>query len=495
MNERGTPPAAGGAIDEGDDARGAIVVSFALVAALGGFLFGYDSAVINGAIIAIGSQFHASAGALGLTVSSALVGAAAGALIAGRVGDHYGRLAAMRIASILFVVSALGSGLAPSLVVLALFRVIGGVAVGMASVIAPTYIAEIAPAGIRGRLGSLQQLAIVSGIFLSLLVDYAIAATAGNSRSVWIGGLEAWRWMFIAMVVPALTYGTLSLTIPESPRQLLAKGRIAEAQAVLKRVLGERGLDAKITRIRTSISRDKEPSWLDLRGPAFGLLPVVWIGIGLSVFQQVVGINVIFYYSSVLWQAVGFSEKNSLIITVITSVVNVVTTIVAISLVDRWGRRPLLLVGSAGMAVTLGILAFVFGSATLDTAGQPHLTGANGIVALVAANVYVFAFGMSWGPVVWVLLGEKFPNRIRAAALGVAAAAQWIANWAITTSFPILKNAGLGIAYGMYATFAVLSFFFVWRFVTETKGRELEENDRELVPASANVPAAASSSR
>jgi SP family sugar:H+ symporter-like MFS transporter len=470
--------------DDGDeDHPTATVIAFSSIAALGGFLFGYDSAVINGAVTAIGVQFNASPSALGLTVSSALVGAAAGALGAGRIGDHYGRLAAMRIASVLFVVSAIGSGLAHSLLILALFRIVGGVAVGMASVIAPTYIAEIAPAGVRGRLGSLQQLAIVSGIFLSLLVDYALAASAGSSRAVWFGGLEAWRWMFIAMVVPALAYGILSLTIPESPRQLVAKGRVAEAQEVLKRVLGERGLAAKITRIRASLSSDREPSLRDLRGPALGLLPVVWVGIGLSVFQQFVGINVIFYYSSVLWQAVGFSEKNSLIITVITSVVNVLTTVVAITLIDKWGRRPLLLVGSAGMAVTLGILAFVFGGATLDAQGQPHLLGSNGLIALLAANVYVFAFGMSWGPVVWVLLGEKFPNRIRAAGLAVAASAQWIANWMISTSFPILKTAGLGLAYGLYATFAVLSFFFVWRFLTESKGSELEDNDDQLARA------------
>ncbi|MDQ2857109.1 MAG: sugar porter family MFS transporter [Candidatus Eremiobacteraeota bacterium] len=476
MSEHGlVRPSAPGAGAEDEDASPGAVVLLASVAALGGFLFGYDSAVINGAVTAIGSQFHAGAGALGFTVSSALIGAAAGALAAGRVADHYGRLAAMRLAAVLFVISAIGAGLADSLLVLSIFRVIGGVAVGIASVIAPAYIAEIAPASIRGRLGSLQQLAIVTGIFLSLLVDYAIAAAAGSSRAVYAGGLEAWRWMFIAMTVPAIVYGVLSLTIPESPRHLLAKGRLEEARAVLKRVLGERGLAAKIAAIRESLASDKEPSWSDLRGPAFGLLPIVWVGIGLSVFQQFVGINVIFYYSSVLWQAVGFSEKNSLIITVITSVVNVVTTLVAISLIDRWGRRPLLLVGSVGMAVTLGILAVIFGLAPLDAQGQPHLQGSAGPIALLAANVYVFAFGMSWGPVVWVLLGEKFPNHIRAAALSVAASAQWIANWAISTSFPVLKNIGLGLAYGLYTAFAILSFFFVWRFVQESKGRELEE--------------------
>ena len=483
MSEQGilTDPPAPGA-EDGSEAAGegkpespGTVVLLASVAALGGFLFGYDSAVINGAVSAIGDHFKASAATLGLTVSSALLGAAAGALIAGPVADSRGRLYAMRLAAILFVISAIGPGFANSLLVLSIFRVVGGVAVGIASVIAPAYIAEIAPASIRGRLGSLQQLAIVSGIFLSLLVDYAIAAAAGSSKAPWLFGVEAWRWMFVAMTVPAVVYGVLSFTIPESPRYLLAKGLIEEAREVLKRVLGEHGLAAKIKQIRESLVREGKPSWSDLRGPAAGLLPIVWVGIGLSVFQQFVGINVIFYYSSVLWQAVGFSEKNSLIITVITSVVNIVTTLVAISLIDRLGRRPLLLIGSAGMAVMLAILAFVFAHATLDAQGQPHLQGSAGPIALLAANVYVFAFGMSWGPVVWVLLGEKFPNTIRAAALSVAAAAQWLANWAISTSFPTLKNAGLGLAYGLYTAFAILSFFFVWRFVTESKGKELED--------------------
>jgi SP family sugar:H+ symporter-like MFS transporter len=461
--------------DEGEGGATGTVLLLSSVAALGGFLFGYDSAVINGAVGAIGSHFHADAGILGLTVSSALLGAAAGALIAGRVADTYGRLLAMRLAAVLFIISALGSGLAGSLIVLALFRVLGGIAVGIASVIAPAYIAEIAPAKIRGQLGSLQQLAIVSGIFLSLLVDYAIASAAGNSTTTWLLGFAAWRWMFAAMTIPALVYGVLSLTIPESPRYLLAKGRIEEARGVLQRVLGARGLGQKMAEIRASLRTDRPPSWSDLRGPALGLLPIVWIGIGLSVFQQFVGINVIFYYSSVLWQAVGFSEKDSLAITVITSIVNIVTTLVAIVFIDRAGRRPLLLIGSAGMAITLGVLAFVFANAPLNAQHQPRLDGTQGLIALWAANVFVFAFGMSWGPVVWVLLGEKFPNQIRAAALSVAACAQWIANWVISTSFPTLQNLGLGLAYGLYTAFAILSFFFVLRFVKESKGRELED--------------------
>lgn len=454
-------------------ARTVILVSF--VAALGGFLFGYDSAVINGAVGAIAAHFAAGPATLGLTVASALLGAAAGALIAGPLADRRGRLFPMRLAAVLFTISALGAGLSTTLLMLSLFRIVGGVAIGIASVIAPTYIAEIAPAKDRGKLASLQQLAIVTGIFISLLVDYAIAAATGGAQAAGWLGLAAWRWMLIVMVAPAAAYGLLSLDIPESPRYLVACGRSADAGEILRRVIDPAELAARIAQIAESVASTSAPRFRDLRGPALGLAPVVWVGIGLSVFQQFVGINVIFYYSSVLWHAVGFSERDSLAITVITSVVNIGTTFIAIALIDRVGRRPLLLVGSAGMAVTLGVLAAVFAGAPLNAAHQPQLSGASGIVALWAANLFVVAFGMSWGPVVWVLLGEKFPNRMRAAALAVAAAAQWLANWAITTTFPTLQSLGLGLAYGLYTAFAVLSFFFVWRFVTETKGRELEE--------------------
>jgi SP family sugar:H+ symporter-like MFS transporter len=450
------------------------VIRLSLTAALGGFLFGYDSSVINGAVKAITAHFSASAGVLGFVVASALLGAAVGALGAGKVAERYGRLPVMRVAAVLFLIGGVGSGLASSLVMLVVFRVIGGVAVGLASVIAPTYIAEIAPARIRGRLGSLQQLAIVTGIFLALLVDYALATAAGGSeKNLWLG-LAAWRWMFLAMVVPALLYGGLAFTIPESPRYLIAKRRVDEARSVLRRVLGDIDLGAKVAQIKETLQREGRPSMRDLRGPRFGLLPIVWVGIALSVFQQFVGINVIFYYSSVLWQAAGFSESSSLIITVITGAINIVTTLVAIASIDRFGRKPLLIIGSIGMAITLATLAVVFGTATLK-GGMPVLHGIAKPVALLAANVYVFAFGMSWGPVVWVLLGESFPNRIRAAALSLAAAAQWVANWVITTSFPPLKDAGLGLAYGIYTTFAVLSLLFVLKFVRETKGVELED--------------------
>ena len=358
-----------------------------------------------------------------------------------------------------------------------MFRVVGGIGVGIASVIAPAYIAETSPPSIRGRLGSLQQLAIVSGIFLSLAIDYGLAQIAGGAnKDLWLG-LEAWRWMFLVMMVPAVVYGLLAFTIPESPRYLVASHKIPEARKVLTMLLGEKNLEITIDRIKETLEREDKPSWRDLRKPGgsfLGFYGIVWVGVGLSVFQQFVGINVIFYYSNVLWEAVGFSEGDSFVITVITSVVNILTTLIAIALIDKIGRKPLLLIGSTGMAVSLVTMAVIFGTAGVGADGKPFLDGPAGPIALVAANVFVIAFGMSWGPVVWVLLGEMFPNRIRAAALGLAAAGQWAANWAITVSFPQLRDH-LGIAYGFYGLCAILSGIFVWRWVQETKGVSLED--------------------
>jgi MFS transporter, SP family, sugar:H+ symporter len=378
---------------------------------------------------------------------------------------------------VLFLVSAVGTAIAPSLTILIIGRVIGGFGVGVASVIAPAYIAETSPARIRGRLGSLQQLAIVSGIFLSLLLDWLLAEIAGGAdQQLWLG-LEAWRWMFLCMAVPAVVYGVLATTIPESPRFLIAQQRIPEARKVLTALLGEKNLEIKINRIRDTLDSATKPSWSDLKRPGGGLWPVVWVGLFLSIFQQAVGINVIFYYSNDLWQAVGFAESASFGISVFTSVVNIATTLIAIALVDRIGRKPLLLIGSGIMVVSLGAMAVCFATAGVDAAGKLALTGAAGPVALVAANLFVIGFGMSWGPVVWVLLGEMFPNRIRAAALSLAAAGQWVANWVITVSFPGLKDVSLGLAYGIYTTAAILSFLFVAKWVRETKGRTLEDMD------------------
>ncbi|VEG40724.1 MFS transporter, sugar porter family [Mycolicibacterium flavescens] len=467
------------AVDYEESEHSGRVVLIASVAALGGLLFGYDSAVINGAVAAVEDHFQISKAVTGVAVAAALIGAALGALVAGRLADKIGRLSVMKVAALLFFISAFGTGLATNVWMFTIFRIVGGIGVGVASVIAPAYIAETSPPRIRGRLGSLQQLAIVSGIFISLAIDALLAHLAGGSREeLWLG-MAAWRWMFLVMAVPAVVYGVLAFTIPESPRYLVARYRIPEARRVLTKLLGEKNLELTITRIKESLKSEKPPSWRDLRKPTGGLYGIVWVGVLLSVFQQFVGINVIFYYSNVLWEAVGFGEQQAFLITVITSVTNIVTTLIAIALIDKVGRKPLLLVGSTGMAITLGTMAVIFGTAPVVD-GQPSLDGIAGPIALVAANLFVVSFGMSWGPVVWVLLGEMFPNRIRGAALGLAAAAQWLANCAITASFPALGDFSLGIAYGFYAICAVLSLLFVWKFVAETKGKHLEDMGNEV---------------
>ena len=453
------------------------VVMIAAAAALGGFLFGFDTAVINGAVDALRAAFGLSATLTGFAVSIALLGSAAGAWYAGRLADRYGRVRTMQVAAILLAAGAIGAGLSGSVAWLMAWRVVAGIGVGVASVVAPAYIAEISPASIRGRLGSMQQLAIVLGIFVALLSDAALADSAGGAAQTLWFGLGAWRWMFIVGVVPALIYGVLAFSVPESPRHLVAGGRNEEALGVLKRVLAlgsDAALRKKLDDIQFSLEREHKPRWGDLVGGRAGFLPIVWIGIVLSVFQQFVGINVIFYYSTTLWNSVGFSESNSFMLTVITSIVNVLVTLVAIGLIDRIGRKALLVIGSSGMLVTLAVMAVCFAQAT-GSGTALSLPGAWGPVALVAANLYVIFFGVSWGPVVWVLLGEMFPNRIRAMALAVAAAAQWLANFAITSSFPVMAQFSLPFSYGVYAAFAAISLVFVLKFVRETRGVELED--------------------
>ncbi len=451
----------------------AILIS--VVAAIGGFLFGFDTAVINGAVDALSGEFELSAGLTGFAVSCALLGCVVGAWFAGSAADRFGRPKVMIVAAVLFAASAVGSGLAFGVWDLIVWRLVGGLGVGVASVIAPAYIAEIAPAAIRGRLGSLQQLAIVTGIFVALLSDAFLAGAAGGAAEELWAGLSAWRWMFLAELVPAVAYGVLALTIPESPRFLVARGQEGRARDVLVRLMSRDAAKERIAAIKKSMKGEKLVGLANLKGPRLGLKPIVWVGILLSLFQQLVGINVIFYYSTTLWRSVGFEENDALTITVITSVTNVVVTVVAILLVDRIGRRPLLLLGSTMMVLSLGAMAVSFTQST-GSGEDVSLAAPWSTVALVAANLFVIGFGVSWGPVVWVLLGEMFPNKLRAPALAVAAAAQWLANFAVSTSFPWMsENLGLSVTYGMYAVFALLSGLFVLTQVRETKGQELED--------------------
>ena len=450
------------------------VTFLAGAAALGGFLFGYDSAVINGAVTGIQDHFGVGSTETGTIVAVALLGSAVGAAVAGRLAGRLGRIRVMQLAAALFAVSAVGASLPTGVWELGVWRTLSGVAIGLASLIGPTYIAEISPARYRGRFASFQQAAIVLGIAASQLVNWGIAKAAGGASQNHLGGLEAWQWMLMAGVVPALTYLVCASLIPESPRYLVAAGKTDEARKVLREV-EEPGtdVDAQVDAISRSLTEGPRSRLRDLVSRRFGLLPIVWVGIGLAVFQQLVGINVIFYYSSILWQSVGINQSGSLLISVSTSLVNIVGTVVAMLLIDRVGRKPLALAGSIGMTVSLGLAAWAF---SFKTGSGSHISipSLEGTVALVAAHLFVFFFAASWGVILWVMIGEMFPPRIRAAAMSVATAFNWLANWAVTESFPRMSDWNLSGTYIIYAVFALISIGFIARFVRETNGRELE---------------------
>jgi len=321
-----------------------------------------------------------------------------------------------------------------------------------------------------------QQIMIITGLTGAFVVNYILAHTAGSSTAE-LMGFPAWRWMFWMQVIPATIFLLTLLLIPESPRFLAAKGREAEAEKVLSRLFGPDEGRRKVEEIRNSLAADHHrPKLSDLIDAKTGKIrAIVWTGIGLAVFQQLVGINIVFYYGSVLWQSVGFSEDDALKINILSGALSILACMVAIFSIDKIGRKPLLLVGSAGMAVTLGAMAVSFANATVVD-GAPHLPGSFGLIALIAANLYVIFFNLSWGPVMWVMLGEMFPNQIRGSGLAVSGFAQWIANFAISVSFPALAaSLGLVAAYGFYGLSAVVSFVFVQVMVRETRGRELEE--------------------
>lgn len=452
------------------------VLFISSVAAIGGFLFGFDSGVINGTVTALGNAFNSDNVATGFNVASVLLGCAVGALLAGPISDHFGRKPIMIVTAIIFAISAFGSGISASSAEFIFYRLLGGLGIGAASVLAPAYIAEVAPAALRGRLATLQQLAIVLGLFMAFLSNYIIASKSGGAQAILMFDFEAWRWMFWVELIPSILFLIGVLFIPESPRYLVAQGQIEKARDIFKRIAT--GVEnEQFDEVKKSLHGDKKPSLSDLFiSGQKKIHPIIWIGIALSVFQQFVGINVVFYYGSELWQAAGFDESQSLFINVIAGTTNIVSTFIAIALVDKLGRKPLLLVGSIGMFISLASLTYIFGSAGLDQAGQLALTDNMGIFALIMANLFVVFFGASWGPIVWVLLGEMFNNRIRAAALAVAASAQWIANFTITMTFPILLGSiGLSGAYGVYAVSAFISIFFVLKYIKETRGVRLEE--------------------
>ena len=457
------------------------VIFLSVVAAIGGFLFGFDSGVINGTVDALQLAFDSDAVGTGFNVASMLLGCAAGAFFAGNLADKFGRKPVMIATAAFFILSAWGSGVSGSSPEFVLFRIIGGLAVGAASILAPAYISEIAPAKIRGSLATLQQLMIVIGLFAAFMSNYWLAGLSGGASELLWGGFQTWQWMFWVEIVPASIFLISLLFIPESPRYLVAAGKNDEAKSVLTSLSDSVDAEAKVVDIKSTLREGSKPSLKDVISSYTGKIhPIVWVGVGLAALQQFTGINVIFYYGATLWQAAGFTEADALLTNVISGSVNVIFTFVAIALVDRLGRKPLLLIGSLGQAVMLGALAYIFGTAPTGDADTLVLSEAMGTYALLAANAYIAFFAFSWGPVMWVMLGEMFPNKFRGAALAVCGLVQWGSNFTITMTFPImLTYLGLGFSYGIYATFGLIAYFFVKLFIKETKGRTLEDMSRE----------------
>ena len=456
---------------------GAIVA----VATIGGFLFGYDSGAVNGTQEGLRTAFNLSEGSLGFTVGSLLIGCFIGAFFAGWLADHFGRRNVMRLAAVLFLGGAIVQGVAHAWLLFLPARLIGGMAVGAASVLSPAYISEIAPAGIRGRMTTVQQIMIITGLTAAFVVNYFLQQAAGNdSTNTFWGGLEAWRWMYLMQAIPAAIFLVALFFIPESPRYLVSKGREDHATRVLSSLFGGAAAGPKLEEIRATFSTDHRPRLRDVLAPAgassfLGIRPIVWAGILLAVFQQLVGINVIFYYGETLWKLAGVSESAALERNIVSGVVSIAACFLTIAVIDKIGRKPILLIGSAGMAVTLFAMVYAFASGTLDASGNLQLSTGIGLVALIAANLYVIFFNFSWGPVMWVMLGEMFPNQIRGSALAVAGFAQWFANYLIAQSFPVMAKWSLAGSYTFYAVSAVISFFLVQKFIHETKGKELEE--------------------
>jgi len=456
----------------------AYVILISCAATIGGFLFGYDSGVINGTVEGLQTAFASDSISTGFNVASMLAGCAAGAFFAGRLADKHGRRFIMRVAAVFFIVSAWGSGIADTSAEFVFYRMLGGLAVGAASVLAPAYIAEVTPAHYRGMLATVQQVAIIAGLFMAFLSNYLIAGAAGSSLALFWLDQEAWRWMFWVEILPATVFLLALMLIPESPRYLVLIVKHALAIEVLTKIGGRLAAIRKVDEIHASFAEDHhQPRLADLKNRSTGRIRrIVWIGLGLATLQQLVGINIVFYYGAVLWQSVGFTESDALAINILSGGLSIAAVTVTILLIERIGRKRILLIGSVGMAVSLTLLTYAFTNATIGQANALMLEGIYGPIALIAANVYVVFFNFSWGPVMWVMLGEMFPNQIRGTGLAVSGLAQWGSNFAITMAFPVmLASIGLAGAYAFYTVCAFLSIWFVVAMVRETRGIELED--------------------
>jgi sugar porter (SP) family MFS transporter len=453
------------------------LVPICLVATLGGLLFGYDTGVISGAIEPLTARFGLDAFMKGWASGCVLVGCAAGVLLVGPISDRFGRKPALFLAAFLFLVSAIGTALPQDIRVFIAFRLLGGLAIGIASISTPMYIAEITPAGVRGRLVAVNQIAIVIGVAATAFANYFIASRGDQAWLVASG----WRWMFGTGIAPALLFALLLIPIPESPRWLIEHGSAERARDILGRVAGSRFAEAESAAIQVAISRE-EGSWSEVLSPR--LRRPLAIGIALAVLQQVTGVNVFMYFGASIFRRLSDSTgvNAGLLQQVVINGSAVLFTLIAIATVDRWGRRPLMILGTIGMGLSLlamGLMAQLTGAG--GSAGGPML------VCIVA---YVGAFALSVGPVVWVILSEIFPNAVRGRALGLATFFLWAADYAVTQTFPIMDAPGSwfvrhyhhAFPFYVYAAFCVVLVVLVWKGVPETKGRTLEEIEREWEP-------------
>ncbi len=446
----------------------AFVYVVTLVATLGGLLFGYDTAVISGAEKSIQTFLIDSLGLSsflhGITVSSALIGCIIGGAISGIVSSKYGRKKALIIAGVLFLLSAMGSGNpeflffergVPSIGLLwtfNIYRVIGGIGVGLASAVCPMYIGEIAPANIRGKLVSLNQFAIIFGMLVVYFVNWGIAE--GQTMD-WINTI-GWRRMFTSEAIPASLFAVLMFFMPETPRYLALSKQDEKALSILTRINGVDKAKQILADIKNTVQTSKGKLF------SYGKVVII-VGILLSVFQQFVGINVALYYAPRIFESMGAAKDASMLQTIIMGLVNVIFTIVAILTVDKWGRKPLLIIGSIGMAIgmiAISILSF---------------QNVIGIATLVFIIIYTASFMMSWGPICWVLIAEIYPNKIRSQAIAIAVAAQWAANFFISSTYPPMMELSSGGTYLFYGIMSIISALFVWKMVPETKGKTLEE--------------------
>ena len=447
------------------------VVGLTLVATLGGLLFGYDTAVISGAEKSIQAYLIDSQGLSafihGATTSSALIGCIIGGAISGILSSRYGRKRSLLLAALLLFISALGSGFpeflffekgVPSINLLMMFnfyRIIGGIGVGLASAISPVYIGEIAPADIRGRLVSLNQFAIIFGMLVVYFVNWGIS----NGQTLeWINSI-GWRYMFLSEAIPAAIFGILLFFVPETPRYLALTNRNDEALRVLTSINGSKRAKEIMVDIKGTLNQHSAKIF------AYGKLVVI-IGILLSIFQQFVGINVALYYAPRIFESMGAAKDASMMQTVVMGLVNVVFTVIAITTVDKLGRKPLLIIGSIGMAV---------GMFAISALSYFNIIGIGTLIFII---IYTASFMMSWGPITWVLISEIFPNQIRGRAVAIAVAFQWAANYFISSTYPAMMEYSGAMTYGFYGLMSILSAIFVWKMIPETKGKTLEDLEK-----------------